>query len=63
MSLFIRDDIPVRQLSPLYKKRARMGAGIALRRFCQPHVRSVGWRTFFPYQITKDFERLYLKGA
>lgn len=63
MSLFIRDDIPVRQLGELYKRRMRQKASMAAFRYCMQHAHPMGWRSILPYRITKDFEQLYLKGA
>lgn len=63
MSLFIRDDIPVRQLSPLYKKHMRMKAHCTAQRQCVQWMQPMGYRRFLPYRIAKDYELLYLKGA
>lgn len=63
MSLFIRDDIRVRDLDRKYKKRMRQKASQSAFRLCMQHAHPIGWRTILPYRITKDFEQLYLKGA
>lgn len=61
MSLFIRDDIPVRRLGKLYKKRNRILAYQALDRFCWRE--RIGGQQWFVYKTRRDIEQLYLKGA
>ena len=63
MSLFIRDDIRVRDLDERYKNRMRVKAAITADRQCAQHMYPMGYRRFLPYRIAKDFEYLYLKGA